>query len=338
MLHKVVETKSIYHFAPGAITLSLNPMNQSSDFRFTAEEVIQHALEKKIKILAWTGNESITWNKFISSTARLAKKSGLINLYKSSRMASESLGKLNDVIDLFSLTPESKNEISQIYKYQKHHLEIHSRIENVDDTHKISEWILTHLDASVPLHLDHDANTSPATLKQARHFAKSLGVEHCYLKNFFGPGEWLNTTCSDCDAILVSRSEGRTVVDGVSASGFCENCGEPTPISGIQYIPRDEVLLETTTKRRLPNRLQHLWCGEINAGHVTVVNKSNALQELIYCHLGNPKSQRLKLELKPREQYRFLLARPNFESKGFEIKANDCVDVYFLETLEPAHF
>lgn len=388
MTQEVIETEAVYHFAPGTPILSLGNVgcmmncsychnwrtsqiknvNRHDIHKYSPEEVVERALSKGIKILSWTYNDPVVWHEFVYDTAKLARQHGLINLYKSAFYISpQAIEELHDVIDIFSLSLKSMNPefynnitkgklqpilngIEQVYKYQKHHLEISNLVvtgmnDNLEDVRKISEWVLTKLDASVPLHFvrfhpdykyNHVERTSIPFLKKARDYSKSLGIQNCYLGNVFEAGEWLNTTCSHCDSLLVKRFGMKTVVTGVNDDGLCENCDHPANLNGLQYIPQISQQQNKINSRRLPNKLQHLWCGEINAGHVTVINKSATEQELLYRHLGTEISQQLKL--KPKEQYRFLLSRPTYESKGFEIKASDNIEVYFLETLDRAHF
>ncbi len=387
MTQEVIETEAVYHFAPGAPILSLGNVgcmmnctychnwrtsqiknvNRHDVHLYSPEEVVERALQKGIKVLSWTYNDPVVWHEFVYDTAKLAKKHGLVNLYKSAfYIEREAIEELHDVIDIFSLSLKSMNPefynsitkgklqpvldgIEQVFKYQRHHLEISNLVvtgmnDNLEDVRRVSEWILTKLDASVPLHFvrfhpdykyTHVERTSIPFLKKARDFAKSLGIQNCYLGNVFEAGDWLNTNCSECNNLLIERFGMKTVIAGVTPDGLCENCDHPAGISGLEYL-QPVTKAPPINGRRLPNKLQHLWCGEINAGHVTAINNSDSEQDLLYRHLGTDIIQTLKL--KPKEQYRFLLSRPTYESKGFELKGNDCIEVYFLETLDRAHF
>lgn len=386
MTQEVIETEAVLHYAPGAPILSLGNIgcmmncsychnwrtsqvknvNKQDIHIYTPEEVVQRALEKGIKVLSWTYNDPVVWHEFVYDTAKLAKKHGLINLYKSAfYIGPEAIEELHEVIDIFSLSLKSMNPdfytkvtrgklqpildgIKQVYNYKSHHLEISNLVvtgmnDNLEDIKKVCDWVLSNLDDQVPLHLvrfhpdykyNHVERTSIPFLKQARELALAMGIKHCYLGNVFEAGPWLNTQCGTCKHTLIERFGMKTSITGITEENLCENCNSPSPARGIQKVTIQNHKIKG--ERNLPNKLQHLWCGDINSGHVIITNTTSEEQFLTYRHLGT--NDYAQIRLTPNEKYRFLISRPSDKSLGFEIKASPEVEVNFIEILDRAHF
>ena len=63
------------------------------------------AVNNGIDVLSWTYNDPVVWHEFVLETAKLGRKHGLKNLYKSALYIEEKpLAELIEVIDIFRFT------------------------------------------------------------------------------------------------------------------------------------------------------------------------------------------------------------------------------------------
>src|SRR4051812_24572720 len=195
MTQETIETEAVYHYAPGARILSMGNIGcmmkcdfchnwQTSQARlardqdivaYTPEQVVEYALRHGIGILSWTYNDPVVWHEFVVDTARLGRRHGLKNLFKSAfYIGPRAVDELLEVIDIFSLSLKSMNEehyrkytggtlqpvldaILQVYRAKGPHLELSNlcvteRNDTLDESMKVARWMLEHLDADVPLH------------------------------------------------------------------------------------------------------------------------------------------------------------------------------------------
>ncbi len=385
MTQEVIETEAVNHFAPGTPILSLGnvgcmmncdychnwktsqmrEVNLKDIHHYTPEQVVATALEKNIKILSWTYNDPVVWHEFVYDTAKLARKHGLINLYKSAfYIGPEAIEELLEVIDIFSISLKSLNPeiylkttkgqlqpvldgIKQVYKSKRHHLEL-SNLVVTDSTDKMEEierlvsWILTELDSTVPLHLvrfhpdykyTYVERTSIEFLKKARERALEMGLKHCYLGNVYESGEWLNTHCQSCDEVLVKRFGLQTQTPGLSSDGSCLNCGQKSSIVTLSSSP---VIPKISTNDDFTNSKFISWTSEANAAHLVAKNNSTDSKSFRFRHLG--KEEFSEIGLTPGEKWRFLISRDNHSSQGIEISFPEQISVEFLEVLDRAHF
>jgi pyruvate formate lyase activating enzyme len=67
-----------------------------------------------------------------------------------------------------------------------------------------------------------------ATLELAQRIGREAGLRYVYLGNF--PDE-ANTSCHECDALLVPRSAFGVVEGRITEEGRCPDCR--TPIAGV---------------------------------------------------------------------------------------------------------
>jgi pyruvate formate lyase activating enzyme len=131
LTEEVVETDAIFHYMPGARTLSLGNIGcmLSCDFcqnwrtsqarfvmdkdvhEYTPHQVVAKAKERDLDILSWTYNDPVVWHEFVMDTSRLAHQYGLKNLYKSAFFISmEAVSQLCATIDMFSISIKTLDE------------------------------------------------------------------------------------------------------------------------------------------------------------------------------------------------------------------------------------
>jgi pyruvate formate lyase activating enzyme len=284
MTQETIETEAVYHYAPGARILSMGNIGcmmkcdfchnwQTSQARlardqdivaYSPEQVVEYALRHDIKVLSWTYNDPVVWHEFVTDTARLGKKHGLINLFKSAfYIGPAAVDELLEVIDIFSLSLKSMNPehyrkytgghlqpvldaILQVYRARSGgtgpHLELSNlcvtgRNDNLADSDLVARWMLDHLDDEIPLHYvrfhpDFQytgvERTNVAFLEEARRSAMAMGMRYVYVGNVFDTPS-VNTSCPGCGELLVERYGLMAKVN--LRNGSCPRCDRPGPIT-----------------------------------------------------------------------------------------------------------
>ena len=203
--------------------------------------------------LAFTYNEPVIWFEFIKDAAEMVKKEGLYTVMVSNGFVNpEPLQEIVQFIDAFNIDLKSfnnnfyrkltgaeldpvKNTLRQIIKSGKH-LEITTLVipgQN-DDAREMtlqSEWMAGELGCDVPLHLSRyfptykrdTPATSEATLKRLFDIA-SEKLDYVYTGNTqLDPKQ--NTNCSECGAIVTTRSGYETNMLNINKDGKCSCCG-----------------------------------------------------------------------------------------------------------------
>jgi len=344
---RYVEKKDIHHYTP--------------------EQVVETALSKGIGILSWTYNDPVVWHEFVCDTAKLAREHGLLNLYKSAfSISAQAIDQLHPVIDIFSLSLKSMDPdfyrrvtkgrlepilegIKQVHAYGDRHLELSNLVvtglnDTLPEVEKVVTWMLNNLGEEVPLHLvrfhpdykyTHVGRTSIAFLKEARLRALEMGLKHVYLGNVYENHEGLNTYCSHCRHLLVSRFGLQTQTPGIDPAHRCRNCGASTPIT---FVPLKKSKTEMRHRREEENMTRFLWHGDINACHVMLHNPT-AVPLTVVCTADSASDAcGQEIRLAPGERWRFIASRKAPLEKGVQLIHPAPVQVSFAEVLDRAHF
>ena len=128
---EVIETEAIYHFSPGARTLSLGSVGcmMSCDFcqnwdtsqvkhldteivcEYSPEEIIEICRSNDIGIISFTYNDPVVWHEYVLDVSREASRNGIRTLYKSALyLQQEPAGELLENIDIFSISLKSMDD------------------------------------------------------------------------------------------------------------------------------------------------------------------------------------------------------------------------------------
>jgi pyruvate formate lyase activating enzyme len=272
-----IETEAIFHYEPGADILSLGTIGCNLNCSYcqnwslsqaeyanpniisqrTSEQIVNMALKNNIKILSWTYSEPAVWFEFVIDTARLARKHGLVSLFKSAYFLSEeATDMIIDAADLFAVSLKAMDN-----KYYQTHTQgwiapvlnctkkIHRsgkplEIENLIVTGltdkdseyiKIIDFVKKELDESVPLHFSsfhpdykyvHLPQADSSHLERARAMALERGLQYVYVGNVF-ENVGLHSYCSQCGTMLVERfGLNSRVLETLDRSGRCVKCGK----------------------------------------------------------------------------------------------------------------
>ncbi|POA29306.1 MULTISPECIES: AmmeMemoRadiSam system radical SAM enzyme [unclassified Pseudomonas] len=339
-------------------------------YYYTPEQVVETALKQGIRVISWTYNDPVVWHEFILDTAKLAKEAGLINLYKSAFFISEeAIDELLPVIDIFSISLKSISPeyyrkvttgwvepvlagIKKVYdagKYVEVSTLMVTDISDDEDTaRKISQWVLDELGPNVPLHFvrfhpDYKMSNSIRTpvdrLLKARDIARSMGVEHVYLGNV-NDVEGTNTSCNNCNALLVTRYGLNAEIVGLDSNGCCAQCGHDAHFKLLGEhkantpIELREAALTSYEKRKFE------WHGDIVSLHAQVLNTED-FEQTVYLrrnYTDGFNSDWKSLTLRPYESYRFIIAKARIDESGPEVWLPKGVNSNLHEVFDRAHF
>ncbi len=269
-----IEKKPLYHFYPGSYSLSIGTfgcnlhclncqnydISQSKADKFLGKEImpeklVEIAIEKGCKSIAYTYNEPTIFYEYVIETAKLAKKKGLKNimvtngfintkplkrLYKFIDGANIDLKSIKDEfyrkICFARLQPvlEAIKEIKKIGSWiEITNLIIPEYNSKEDEIKELCLWIKNNIGVKVPLHfsafyptyrlLDAPRTTSEMLIK-ARDIARGLGIKYVYLGNT-AIEDAGNTYCSHCGRLLIERGWFEVYKNKIK-NNCCPFCGE----------------------------------------------------------------------------------------------------------------
>lgn len=219
--------------------------------------------------VAWTYNEPIIWHEWAFDGAKELKKNGYYTIYKTNGFINEEpFNEIVDYIDGWSVdvkawTNKFYMEIckarlapvlqtaKRVYERKKHleitYLIVPTLNDKVEEFQEFSNWVLNELSPDIPVHftrfhpdfqLQHLPYTPMDTLLTAWNIAKKSGLKYVYLGNVPQHGEFENTYCPNCGALLIERYNFEVHFDKLK-NNSCAKCGTKIPISGT---PKRQVL------------------------------------------------------------------------------------------------
>jgi pyruvate formate lyase activating enzyme len=269
-----VEKKPLFHFLPGTDVLSFgtvgcnlgckfcqnSEMARSAYFeveKVSAKNVVEEALNRKCKSIAYTYNEPTIFFEYVEAVSRLADEKGLNNIWVTNGYIQEKpLKRIVQLIDgvnvdLKGFTEDFYKKIClatlkpvlnslKIYKEAGVWVEVTNLVIPTlnDDFDKIEEmcaWLKDNLGKDTPLHfsrffpsyqLDNLPITPLETLEKAKKIADKY-LDFVYIGNVLTEkGE--NTYCPKCKKLLVARSGFGVVINNIRR-GRCPKCNSSIP-------------------------------------------------------------------------------------------------------------
>ena len=275
-----IEKKPLYHFLPESKIFSiatagcnlrcLNCQNWSiSQFKpeettnqdLMPESVVQAAIRTGSKSIAYTYSEPIAFYEYTVDTSRLAKKSGLKNVWVTAGYINEKplreAAKVMDAanVDLkgfnnnfYKKVCEAKLEpvlnTLKILKEEKVWFEVTRLIvpvlsDDLNDIKEMCNWLYKNIGPDHPLHfsrfhpaykVEHLPPTPIDLLKNARKLAMDSGLNYVYVGNVPGYIDGNTTFCPKCGSVVIKR-QGYTILENNLKDNSCSKCGEK--IAGV---------------------------------------------------------------------------------------------------------
>lgn len=269
-----VEKKPFFHFLPSSTAFSiatagcnfacLNCQNweisqkspkETENMDLMPEKVVEACIKNNCESIAYTYSEPTVFYEYVHDTARIARTSGIKNIYKSNgyinevplRMLCKYLDAAN--IDLKGFTENTYLKLNsgklapvlrtlQVLKEEGVWLEITNLVipswtDDMKTVRDMSKWLVANNMDDCPLHFSrfsplYKLTQLPATplltLQKARETALNAGMKYVYVGNL--PGSNLeNTTCPKCRKTIVERKGFRVIQNNI-IKGNCKFCGE----------------------------------------------------------------------------------------------------------------
>ena len=271
-----VEKKPLYHFLPGTLTFSIaaagcnfrcgfcqnweisqfNFSNQNSGDDFSADKVIKLARQHNCRSIAYTYTEPTINFEFVLETVKLAKASGLRNIFVTNGyMSAEAISLLAPYLD-------AVNVDLKFFKQSSYQRICSAKLRPVLDAiqllYSAGAWVevttliipgendtpeeltamakfIAAINKDIPWHLsrfhaDYKFNDYPSTPERMLKLAYDLGIKqglhHVYVGNL---GTWgQNTLCAECQGVLIKR-DGFNILESHLVGNRCEFCQTVLP-------------------------------------------------------------------------------------------------------------
>lgn len=281
-----IEKKPIYHMLPGSIAYSIatagcnlrckfcqnwqisqSAPEDTENINLPCSVVVENAIRSGSLSIAYTYSEPTVFYEYAIETAKLAKKAGIKNIFKTGGFINKSpLTEICDYLDaanvdlkgfdkkyLRDVCEEDLDVVMDnlvVYKKKGVWLEITNLIvptlnDDMETIKKMCLWIKDNLGSDVPLHfsrfwptykLKNLYPTPLETLIEARDAALSAGLKFVYIGNVpQHPGN--NTYCPSCKRLLIER-KGYFIAQNNVVNSSCRYCLEK--IAGIWELPKDQ--------------------------------------------------------------------------------------------------
>ena len=282
-----VEKKPLFHFLPGEKIFSLGTIGCNFGCEFCQnweisqlpktidairqtgyerqqetwmpETIVQHCLESKIPMIAYTYNEPTIWTEYAYETMKLAKEKGIKNIWVSNGfMSQETLNLISPYLDAINIDLKSFSEDfyknickARLEPVKENIKKIHEKgiwlevttliIPKINDSDKelqqiaeflknISENIPWHISAFYPGYKMVDISPTPKeSLIKAYQIGKQAGLKYVYIGNT-PDAEYESTYCPKCNFLLIKRL-GLDMIENKIQDGKCPKCN--TEIKGI---------------------------------------------------------------------------------------------------------
>jgi pyruvate formate lyase activating enzyme len=227
--------------------------------RISAEDIPRLAADHGAASVSWTYNEPTIWHEFTVDASRLVHKAGLKTSYVTNGFIQEApLRELRGVIDAMNIDVKAFREafysdvcgaslapvletcrlaVEMGVHVEVTYLVIPDRNDSESELADFVGWVASSLGREVPVHFSafHPdyrmlgvSRTPMSTLEMAYGLARREGLEFVYLGNIRS-GEWDNTLCPECGALLIER-DGYSTHRILMAGSSCPICSREIPV------------------------------------------------------------------------------------------------------------
>lgn len=267
-----IEKLPLYHFLPSSNSLSLGlagcnlaclncqnwtfsqkSPNETKNFDYMPDKVIEEALNHECKSIAFTYSEPTTYFEYVYDTALLAGANNIRIVFKTSGYINEApLRKLCKVIDAANVDLKSFSNKTylklnagkldpvlnslKVLKEEGVWLEITNLVipswtDNLEMIKQMCGWLAEHGFEETPLHfgrfypeykLTRLPPTPLGTLLKAAEIASQGGLKHVYVGGI--PGSDISDThCPSCDKAVIVR-KGNSIIRKKLSNNQCSFC------------------------------------------------------------------------------------------------------------------
>lgn len=302
----------------------------------SSEDIIARAKEFGVSVLAWTFNDPMSSFEYVMDTSKMAKSEGIISIFKSNHYVNEiPLRELAESIDVFSVSVKSINpdfyksichgEIDPVLrnavllkKLGKHveicNLVIPTKNDSDDELYQLSRWVIDNLGSETPLHFARfhpdykmlDLERTPVErIARARTIAKETGLKYVYSGNIF-QDEGLDTRCTSCDDLLVSRIGEKTTVVNTDPTN-CDDCHTPHNL----VLNLEETVEASADLERKKLCVEQQWIeDDIWSAHLQLQNSTDEDESVAMQHHFNDGTSKWEVFIAPsRTNIRYSLSK-----------------------------
>lgn len=276
-----IEKKPFNHFHPGSRVLGVGTsscnfgctfcqnhnISKAHDIRgveCSPEEVVEIAIRNGVDGIAYTYNEPTIFMEYALDTARIARRSGLFNVFVSNGyMAEEAVDMMKGLIDAVVVDFKGNGEEKFSNRYEGvmsndavkgallrmrergMHIELTDLVipkvgDSLDACNDLTRWIADNLGRGTPVHFTRfypdyrmlDGIVTPIeTLLEHHRIAKANGLEYVYIGNVLG-NRFESTYCPSCGSTVVKRHGYEILGAGIDGKGRCKKCGHKVFMEG----------------------------------------------------------------------------------------------------------
>ncbi len=236
-----------------------DPAAVASLIQATPETMVREALREGAKVVVSTYNEPLITSEWAKAVFQEARAAGLATAFVSNGNGTpQVLEYLGPWVDLYKVDLKSFDDAH----YRKLGGRLQPILETIRSLHQMGIWVeivtlvvpgfndsddelkrmaefLASVSPDVPWHvtafhkdykMTDPENTSPETLLRAARIGRKAGLRYVYAGNLPAQaGDWENTRCPDCQALLIERRGYRIQSYHISSSGSCSSCGKKIP-------------------------------------------------------------------------------------------------------------
>lgn len=236
-----------------------DPVAGAPPMKLGPKELVKLAIERGCQVLASTYNEPLITSEWAVDIFKEAKRAGLVTAYISNGNGTpEVLDYIRPWVDLYKVDLKSFDD--------RHYRELGGVLDNVlvtirhlferkfwleivtllipgfndsdEEIEKLTQYLAS-ISVDIPWHctafhkdykMTDPDNTSAATLTRAAEIGKKAGLRYIYAGNLPGRvGDWENTYCPGCRALLIERNGFAILENRLNSKGACPECRTAIP-------------------------------------------------------------------------------------------------------------